>query len=72
LDEMEDLFLLAFVVTVAAVLLVAALLYMIYIDGPPLPLNSEHGSVLEDDAVPLTFKLTELLDHWPVLLDTAL
>jgi hypothetical protein len=72
LDETEDLFLLAFVATVAAVLLVAALLYMNYIDGPPLPLNSDHGSALEEDAVPLTFKLTELVDHWPVLLDTAL
>jgi len=69
---MEDLFLLAFVVTVAAVLLVAALLYMMYIDGPPLPLDSDYGSALEDDAVPLTFKLTELVDHWPVLLDIAL
>ena len=38
---MEDLFLLAFVVTVAAVLLVAGLLYMNYIDGPPLPLTTE-------------------------------
>ena len=60
---MEDLFLLAFVATVAAVLLVAALLYMNYIEGPPLPLNSDHGSVLEEDAVP--FKLTELVDLGP-------
>ena len=67
---MEDLFLLAFVATVAAVSLVAALLYMNYIEGPPLPLNSDHVLVLEEDAVP--FKLTELVDHWPVLLDTAL
>ena len=43
---MEDLILVAFVVSVAAVLLVAALVYMNYIDGPPLPLNSDHGSVL--------------------------
>jgi len=48
LDETEDLFLLAFVATVAAVSLVAALLYMNYIEGPPLPLNSDHGSVLEE------------------------
>jgi hypothetical protein len=60
---MEDLFLLAFVATVAAVSLVAALLYMNYIEGPPLPLNSDHGSVLEEDAVP--FKLTELVDLGP-------
>ena len=60
---MEDLFLLAFVATVAAVSLVVALLYMNYIDGPPLPLNSDHGSVLEEDAVP--FKLTELVDLGP-------
>ena len=60
---MEDLFLLAFVATVAAVLLVASLLYMNYIEGPPLPLNSDHGSVLEEDAVP--FKLTELVDLGP-------
>ena len=60
---MEDLFLLAFVATVAAVLLVAALLYMNYIEGPPLPLNSDHVLVLEEDAVP--FKLTELVDLGP-------
>ena len=65
MDEMEDLFLLAFVATVAAVSLVVALLYMNYIDGPPLPLNSDHGSALEEDAVPLTFKLTELVDLGP-------
>ena len=53
----------AFVATVAAVLLVAALLYMNYIEGPPLPLNSDHGSALEEDAVP--FKLTELVDLGP-------
>ena len=60
---MEDLFLLAFVATVAAVSLVVALLYMNNIDGPPLPLNSDHGSALEEDAVP--FKLTELVDLGP-------
>jgi hypothetical protein len=60
---MEDLFLLAFVATVAAVSLVAALLYMNYIEGPPLPLNSDHVLVLEEDAVP--FKLTELVDLGP-------
>ena len=60
---MEDLFLLAFVATVATVLLVAALLYMNYIEGPPLPLNSDHVLVLEEDAVP--FKLTELVDLGP-------
>jgi len=60
---MEDLFLLAFVATVAAVSLVVALLYMNYIDGPPLPLNSDHVLVLEEDAVP--FKLTELVDLGP-------
>ena len=60
---MEDLFLLAFVATVAAVLLVASLLYMNYIEGPPLPLNSDHVLVLEEDAVP--FKLTELVDLGP-------
>jgi hypothetical protein len=38
---MEDLFLLALVVTIAVVLLVASLLYMNYIDGPLLPLTSE-------------------------------
>jgi hypothetical protein len=37
---MEDLFQLAFVVAVAGMLLVAGLLYMEYIDGPPLPLTS--------------------------------
>ena len=63
MDEMEDLFLLAFVATVAAVSLVAALLYMNYIEGPPLPLNSDHVLVLEEDAVP--FKLTELVDLGP-------
>jgi len=63
LDETEDLFLLAFVATVAAVSLVVALLYMNYIDGPPLPLNSDHVLVLEEDAVP--FKLTELVDLGP-------
>jgi hypothetical protein len=41
LDEMEDLFLLALIVTIAAVLLIAGLLYMHYIDGPPLPLSTE-------------------------------
>ena len=60
---MEDLFLLAFVATVAAVSLVVALLYMNYIEGPPLPLNSDHVLVLEEDAVP--FKLTELVDLGP-------
>ena len=63
MDETEDLFLLAFVATVAAVSLVVALLYMNYIDGPPLPLNSDHVLVLEEDAVP--FKLTELVDLGP-------
>jgi hypothetical protein len=37
---MEDLFQRAFVVAVAAMLLVTGLLYMEYIDGPPLPLTS--------------------------------
>ena len=63
MDGTEDLFLLAFVATVAAVSLVAALLYMNYIEGPPLPLNSDHVLVLEEDAVP--FKLTELVDLGP-------
>ena len=49
---MEDLFLLALVVTIAAVLLVASLLCMTYIDGPPLPLTSDHGSAFDEHAVP--------------------
>jgi hypothetical protein len=45
---MEDLFQLAFVVAVAAMLLVAGLLYMEYIDGPPMPLTSPSEPSLTD------------------------
>ena len=63
---MEDLFLLAFVVTVAAVLLVAALLYMNYIDGPLLPLNSDDWLGARGKmAVPFNTPLTEWVDHQP-------
>ena len=38
---MEELFQLALVVAIAAVVLVAGLLYMEYVDGPPLLVTSE-------------------------------